>query len=88
MDEAKNCQAIFDSKPLNYRHLFDIRAKYFSSIWLMVQDAHYPEPVEGGRWGGFLEEKKSENGTLDYVKSLYYNGCDGKVHQDHWRKIS
>jgi len=24
MDEAKNCQAFIDSKPLNYRHLFDI----------------------------------------------------------------
>jgi len=43
---------------LNYRHLSDIRAKYFSSpafagalragrLWLMVRDAHHPEPVEG-----------------------------------------
>jgi len=60
MDEAKNCQAIFDLKPLNYGQLFDIEGsisplfgKWFGMLTILSLSK------EGGG-EGFKRRKKAK----------------------------
>ena len=55
---GKKVSRYFYLKPIELQAFIRYRGKYFSFLWQMVRDAHHPEPVEGGRWGGFLRGEK------------------------------